>query len=108
MRPSIKIALGAALMYVVTILNHPVFAAAAPEPTTGIFGSNLAAKVIAGSIAFGMAALGAGLAVGRAGAAGLAATAEKTEVRTFALIITSLGEAIAIYGLVVAILIFGQ
>jgi V/A-type H+-transporting ATPase subunit K len=94
-------------MSVLTILNHPAFAAA-PEPTTGLFGSNLAAKVIAGSIAFGMAALGAGLAVGRAGAAGLAATAEKTEVRTFALIITSLGEAIAIYGLVVAILIFGQ
>ncbi len=107
MRSSIKVALGTALMYVVLVLNHPVFAAS-PEPTTGLFGSNLAAKVIAGSIAFGMAALGAGLAVGRAGAAGLAATAEKTEVRTFALIITSLGEAIAIYGLVVAILIFGQ
>ena len=107
MRPSIKIALTTVVMSILTILNHPVFAAA-PEPTTGLFGSNLAAKVIAGSIAFGMAALGAGLAVGRAGAAGLAATAEKTEVRTFALIITSLGEAIAIYGLVVAILIFGQ
>jgi V/A-type H+-transporting ATPase subunit K len=90
-------------MSVVTILNHPVFAAAS---TTGI--TDFASKAIGGGIAFGLAAVGAGYAVGRAGSAGLAATAEKNEMRTFALIITSLGEAIAIYGIVIAILILGS
>jgi V/A-type H+-transporting ATPase subunit K len=64
-------------------------------------------KFMSASLAFGAAALGAGLAVGRAGSSGLAATAERPEMRTTAIIITALGEAIAIYGIVVAILILG-
>lgn len=64
-------------------------------------------KFMAASLAFGAAAIGAGLAVGRAGSSGLAATAERPEMRTTAIIITALGEAIAIYGIVVAILILG-
>ena len=59
-------------------------------------------------LGFGLAALGAGLAIGRAGAAGLAATAEKSEIQTFALIITALGEAIAIYGLAMAFLMLAK
>ena len=46
--------------------------------------------------------------VGKAGSAGLAASAEKPELKTTAIIITALGEAIAIYGIVVAILILGN
>ena len=102
MRSGVKIVLSTALMSVLTLLNNPVFAA------DGGIVSDLGAKAIGGAIAFGLAAVGAGYAVGRAGSAGLAATAEKSEMRTFALIITSLGEAIAIYGLVMAILILGQ
>ena len=64
-------------------------------------------KFMAASLAFGAAAIGAGLAVVRAGSSGLAATAERPEMRTTAIIITALGEAIAIYGIVVAILILG-
>lgn len=105
MRSSIKIVLSTAMISVLTILNHPVFA---ETNGSAFFGSDLAAKAVAAALAFGLAAVGAGYAVGRAGSAGLAATAEKSEVRTFALIITSLGEAIAIYGLVMAILILGQ
>jgi len=55
---------------------------------------------LAKAIGFGLAALGAGYAIGNAGAAGLAAVAEKPEMRTFAIIITALGEALAIYGIV--------
>jgi V/A-type H+-transporting ATPase subunit K len=69
--------------------------------------SNLG-RFFAASLAFATAAIGAGLAVGRAGSAGLAATAERPEMRTTAIIITALGEAIAIYGIVVAILILGS
>jgi F0F1-type ATP synthase membrane subunit c/vacuolar-type H+-ATPase subunit K len=65
-------------------------------------------RFFASSIAFAAAAIGAGLAVGKAGSSGLAATAERPEMRTTAIIITALGEAIAIYGIVVAILILGS
>lgn len=67
-----------------------------------------ASKFFAAAIAFSAAAIGAGLAVGKAGSAGLAAAAERPEMRTTAIIITALGEAIAIYGIVVAILILGS
>ena len=66
-----------------------------------------AAKYVAAGIAFGLGAIAAGWAVGRAGAAGLAATAERPEAKTTAIIITALGEALAIYGLVVALLLIG-
>ncbi len=72
-------------------------------------GTNLTdtSRYFAASLAFTAAALAAGYAISKAGSAGLAATAERPEMRTTAIIITALGEAIAIYGIVVAILILG-
>jgi len=67
-----------------------------------------ASKYLGASVAFGAAAVGAGMAVGKAGSSGLAAAAERPEMRTLAIIITALGEAIAIYGIVVSILILGS
>ncbi len=64
-------------------------------------------KYLAAAIAFSMGAISAGFAIGKAGSAGLAAAAEKLELRTQGLIISALGEAIAIYGIVVALLILG-
>jgi V/A-type H+-transporting ATPase subunit K len=64
-------------------------------------------KFFSAAIAFGAAAIAAGWAISRAGSAGLAAAAERPEIRTVAIIISALGEAIAIYGLVVALLILG-
>ncbi len=65
------------------------------------------AKPFAATIAFSVAALSAGFAIAKAGSAGLAAAAERPELKTTAIIITALGEAIAIYGIVIAILILG-
>ena len=65
-------------------------------------------KFVGAGVAFGLAALGAGVAIGGVGAAGLAAITEKPELRSQALVFTALGEAIAIYGIVVAIIILGQ
>jgi V/A-type H+-transporting ATPase subunit K len=65
-------------------------------------------KFIGAGVAFGLAALGAGVAIGGVGAAGLAAITEKPELRSQALVFTALGESIAIYGIVVAIIILGQ
>lgn len=64
-------------------------------------------KYISAAIAFFGASIAAGLAIARAGSAGLAATAERPEVRTTAIIITALGEALGIYGIVIAIIILG-
>jgi F0F1-type ATP synthase membrane subunit c/vacuolar-type H+-ATPase subunit K len=72
-------------------------------------GSNCCRVFIIGAgVAFGLAALGAGIAIGGVGAAGLAAITERPELRSQALVFTALGEAIAIYGIVVAIIILGQ
>ena len=65
-------------------------------------------KFIGAGVAFGLAALGAGVAIGGVGAAGLAAITERPELRSQALVFTALGEAIAIYGIVVAIIILGS
>lgn len=65
-------------------------------------------KFFSAAIAFAAAALAAGMAIGKAGAAGLAGTAEKLEVRTTAIIISALGEALGIYGIVVSLLIIGS
>ena len=65
-------------------------------------------KYLAASLAFGMAAAGAGYALGQSGAAAIAAVVEKPETRTSALVFVALAEAIAIYGFVIAIIILGQ
>ena len=64
-------------------------------------------KPFAAAIAFSFAALAAGFAIAKAGSAGLAAASERPELKTTAIIITALAEAIAIYGIVIAILILG-
>lgn len=97
-------------LVMLAILNTLVIAPAFAQPLNPLQeGTGLAesSQFLAAALAFGAAAVGAGLAVGRAGSSGLAATAERPEMRTTAIIITALGEAIAIYGIVVAILILG-
>ena len=101
------------LKFVVMLLVLSIFSvtpAFAQEETSDISDSDLSdiSKFLGAAAAFSTAAIGAGLAVGKAGSAGLAAAAEKPELKTTAIIITALGEAIAIYGIVVAILILGN
>ncbi len=94
---------GAAAIFVLAMVESPVHAASSPNE---IF-SSTSAKFIAAGVVFALAAIGAGYGVGHAGAAAMAAVAERPEVRSMALIITALAEAIAIYGLVMAIIILG-
>jgi V/A-type H+-transporting ATPase subunit K len=65
-------------------------------------------QFLAAGLAFGLAALGAGVGVGTSGSAAIAAVTEKSEVRTTALIFVVLAEAIAIYGFAIAFIILGQ
>jgi V/A-type H+-transporting ATPase subunit K len=91
------------------ILSFFLPAVHAATSTSGTTSSDAyAAKYLAAAIAFGLAAAGAGYGIAHAGSAGLAAVAERPEVRTTALIFVALAEAIAIYGFVIAIIILGQ
>jgi len=56
----------------------------------------------------GLAALGAGYAVAQVGTAALGALAEKPDLFGRVLILVGLAEGIAIYGLIVAVLIFNR
>ncbi|MEB3774453.1 MAG: V-type ATP synthase subunit K [Desulfurococcales archaeon] len=62
-------------------------------------------KAIGAAIAVGAAGIGGGYAVGVAGAAAISAIAEKRELMGAALLFVVLGEGIAIYGLLVALIV---
>jgi len=63
---------------------------------------------IAAAVAFGLGALGAGLAIGNVGAAAMGAVAEKPEVAGQALIFVALAEGLVIFGFITALMILGK
>jgi V/A-type H+-transporting ATPase subunit K len=64
--------------------------------------------LVGAGLAVGLAGIGAGLAINGTTSAGLAAMVERPEMATWVLVFAGLGEGIAIYGLVIAILILGR
>ncbi|MEM4574301.1 MAG: hypothetical protein QXF45_07165 [Candidatus Caldarchaeum sp.] len=80
-------------------------------PASAVDGSQLVgelgSKTFAAAIAFSVAVASSAFGLARAGSAGLAATAERPEVRTTAIIISAFAEALGIYGIVVAFFILG-
>ena len=64
-------------------------------------------RFMAAAISTGLAAIGAGIAVGIAGAAAIGAVAEKPELLGRTLIFVGLAEGIAIYGLIIAFMVLG-
>jgi len=63
---------------------------------------------IAAAVAFGLGALGAGMAIGNVGAAAMGAVAEKPEVAGQALIFVALAEGLVIFGFITALMILGK
>jgi V/A-type H+-transporting ATPase subunit K len=98
---------GAFFMILVAALPSALAASTNSTSTTTV-SSNAGEKFLAMGIAFGLAALGAGIGVGISGSAAIAAVTEKAEVRTWALIFVVLAEAIAIYGFAIAFIILGS
>jgi len=78
----------------------------AEATTDGLFGE-VGSRTFAAAIAFSTAVISAGFGIARAGSAGLAASAERPEIRTVAIIISAFAEALAIYGIVIAFFILG-
>ncbi len=64
--------------------------------------------LIAASIAFGLGAIGAGLAISHVGAAAMGAVAEKPEIAGQALIFVALAEGIVVFGFITAIMILNK
>jgi len=64
-------------------------------------------RFMAAAVSTGLAAIGAGIAVGIAGAAAIGAVAEKPELLGRSLIFVGLAEGIAIYGLIIAFMVLG-
>lgn len=64
--------------------------------------------LIAAAIAFGLSAVGAGIAISHVGAAAMGAVAEKPQIANWALIFIALGEGIVIFGFIIAVIILGK
>ena len=79
-----------------------------PVPGGAAAFGNASYGFLAAAISTALAALGAGFAVAKVGAAAIGALAEKPELFGRLLIFVGLAEGIAIYGLIVSILILNR
>ena len=95
------IALAAAL----TVILVTTTTTAQTEGTQGAAASSVLGKAVGAGLAVGLAGIGAGYAIGVAGASGLSALTEKPEMLSQVLLVVALGEGVAIYGLLIAILV---
>ena len=64
--------------------------------------------LLAAAIAFGLGALGAGIAIANVGAAAMGAMSEKPEIGGQALIFIALAEGLVVFGFITAIMILGR
>ena len=71
-------------------------------------GSTAMWGLIAAALAFGLGALGAGLAISNVGAAAMGAVAEKPEIAGQALIFVALAEGLVVFGFIMGLLILGK
>lgn len=64
--------------------------------------------LIAAAVAFGLGAIGAGIAIAYVGAAAMGAVAEKPEIAGQALIFVALAEGLVVFGFITALMILGK
>ncbi|RLI65627.1 MAG: V-type ATP synthase subunit K [Promethearchaeia archaeon] len=78
------------------------------DTTTATFDTSLVALglAIGSSLAVGLSVLGAGIAIKTTGTAAISMLAEQPEGFFKAFLVVALGEALAVYGLIVAILLW--
>ncbi len=82
-----------------------LIAIAQEEGAAAAGASSVGLKALGAGLAVGLAGIGGGYAVGVAGAAAISAVAEKRELMGTSLLFVVLGEGIAIYGLLVALIV---
>ncbi|AEB94472.1 MAG: V-type ATP synthase subunit K [Metallosphaera sp.] len=86
------------------LLTSVVFGQSPSDTAQGFSGINIGA-----GLAVGLAAIGAGMAVGMAAAAGIGVLTERRDMFGTVLIFVAIGEGIAVYGILFAVLmLFGK
>jgi V/A-type H+-transporting ATPase subunit K len=113
-----KILLSIAVMVTVIAVTSMIagYKAYAQQPDQQSTGSAVTQKdtsavkfgFIAAAVAFGMGALGAGIAIANVGAAAMGAVAEKPEIAGQALIFIALAEGLVVFGFITALMILGK
>ena len=83
-------------------------AEAAEETASNASGISAGLGYLAAALAVGVGSIGCGIAVGNAAPAAIGAIAEEPKAFGKALIFVALGEGVAIYGLLIAIMILGK
>ncbi len=69
---------------------------------------NIKYGLIAAALAFGLGAVGAGIAIAHVGAAAVGAVAEKPQIAGQALIFVALAEGLVVFGFITALMILGK
>jgi len=69
---------------------------------------NVKYGLIAAAAAFGLGAIGAGVAISHVGAAAMGAVAEKPQIAGQALLFVALAEGLVIFGFITALMILGK
>ncbi|WP_020614154.1 ATP synthase subunit C [Sediminispirochaeta bajacaliforniensis] len=64
--------------------------------------------LVAAAVAFGLGAIGAGIAIGNVGAAAMGTIGEKPELAGQALIFIALAEGLVVFGFITALMILGK
>ena len=78
------------------------------DEDTSKSGSHIKYGLIAAAFAFGLGAIGAGIAISHVGAAAMGAVAEKPEIAGQALIFVALAEGLVVFGFITALMILGK
>ena len=78
------------------------------QEDAGALGMSDGSKLIGSGLAFGLAAMGAGIGLGYVGSAGLAVITENPALQSKGFIFIGMVESIAIYGIAMMFIILGQ
>jgi V/A-type H+-transporting ATPase subunit K len=104
--------LATVMAIVTTLFCTSSFAAASPPeeiaPQAVTSSDNVKWGLIAAAVAFGLGAIGAGIAISHVGAAAMGAVAEKPQIAGQALIFVALAEGLVVFGFITALMILGK
>jgi ATP synthase subunit C. len=107
-----KVRLSFAITLAMLLLSAFVFTpslyAAETEPAATGTDWTKAVICISAAAAFGLGAMGAGMAISKVGSAAMGAISERPEIATNALIFIALAEGLVVFGFITAIMILGK
>ena len=105
--------LATVMAIVLTVFCTRSFAAEVPSPEevaphTVTSPETVKWGLVAAAAAFGLGAIGAGIAISHVGAAAMGAVAEKPQIAGQALIFVALAEGLVVFGFITALMILGK